>query len=292
MIRTVVLLGLISMSFLIVGCEITTYRCPDDDWAWDDSDDWDENDDGDESADLDCYHGDEDCPEFDQDGEGDDGDASPPVDIPEEVIWEPSPCPDGDCGCSEDKDCDEGLLCIDARCVDPLMVCVFDVECGTAAVCINNECHSTCDCEAQDCPIGQDCVDGICLDRELPGPDGCVIAEDCGEPDEFQCINATCHSTCSEPEICTGTGEICIAGVCRADTAPLRECTSDEDCDFDLACHRGLCRLPCVADINCQEPLGVCGEAGICLNVSELEPSCSRGSDCGEGEDCLDGQCE
>lgn len=226
----------------------------------------------------------EDVDDLDDDGE--EGDSVGACEDQPEPEPEPEPtCPDGSCGCSSDDECDSGLLCIDALCTDIDDVCVFDFECGPEAVCIDNDCHQLCDCE---CPVGQSCDSGVCFDST---GGGCVFDEDCGEPDAALCIDGTCHSACSSDEDCIGAAEACLSGACRVDTSPLRECASNDDCDEALTCQRGICRLPCVADINCLEPM-TCGEEGLCVYPSENDLECLRASDCsGEAEACRDGRC-
>jgi hypothetical protein len=198
---------------------------------------------------------------------------------------EPSPCPDGGCGCASDSECGEGLLCIASLCVQPDEVCFFDFECGEAAACLDNECHARCEGA---CPAGQACLAGLCLEPAA-GPDGCVYDEDCGCPG-LVCVNATCLAACESDAGC-GEREVCSAGACRPDPAPVRQCAADSDCGTDLRCLRGVCRLPCAADLNCGGAMSLCGADGLCLHPAESAPECTRASDCEEGLSCLGNAC-
>ena len=223
---------------------------------------------------------------------GPDGDCSmygPGMACDERNICVPDegPCPDGECGCIDDSECDSSQLCIASLCTDPDTVCFFNVECGDGA-CVDNECHARCDATTT-CPIGQGCELGYCQDLAV-GLDGCVYDEECGETG-FRCINATCHPTCETAETC-GEGETCASGVCRADGGPIHNCTDASECDTDMGCVRGVCRMPCVSPLNCDGATPVCGGDGFCISPSEVEPDCVRASDCADSAVCVDGLCQ
>ena len=204
-------------------------------------------------------------------------------------IPDEGPCPDGECGCTADTECDLGRLCINSRCTDPGFVCVFDFECASGALCMNNECHAT--CGEADCPVGQGCEAGICMTPPV-GFDNCVYDEDCGVVGAFACINASCHPTCQDREECA-EGEACSGGVCRADVRPIRSCTEGGgDCDGGMDCVRGICRMPCAAEINCadQGDMTVCHD-DFCRFEVELDYTCIRASECNEGAACVNGGC-
>jgi hypothetical protein len=204
---------------------------------------------------------------------------------------EEAPCPDGECGCESDDECGDGLICVASLCTSPDAVCFYDLECGDGGLCLDNECHASCADDAA-CPTGQTCSNGgLCLEPAV-GSDGCVFSEDCGTgTGGFECINATCHAVCASAEECA-EGETCQSGVCRASTAPVRECGEGlAECATDMICHQGLCRLPCVASINCRDELSVCGDEGFCVSPDEVAPECTRGTDCADGQVCLSNRC-
>jgi hypothetical protein len=207
-------------------------------------------------------------------------------------VPEEAPCPDGECGCIDDSECGDGTLCIDSRCTDLATICLFDFECGEGT-CVDNKCHSLCvggPFEVS-CPVGQGCSSGICMDLEL-GLDQCVFDEDCGAEGSFRCINATCHPTCGDVEEC-GYAEACTAGICRADVAPVHECTTDGgECSEDMECIRGKCRMPCAVALNCadQGEMTECID-NVCMSVAEVDALCVRAADCEDGASCHNGQC-
>lgn len=201
---------------------------------------------------------------------------------------EDEPCPTGDCGCTSDAECADGMMCLGSRCADPAAVCFFDFECGDGSTCLDNECHATCECDLE-CPTGQGCAGGLCMTPEV-GADGCVFNEDCGVAGVFECINATCHAACTASDDC-GPNETCRSNVCRAATAPTHECSDSDGCGQDMECVRGACRLPCAASINCGDDMTVCGDDGLCLHPEEVGPECTRADDCADGEACLGNIC-
>lgn len=202
-------------------------------------------------------------------------------------VPEDAPCPSGECGCVADSDCDDGMMCLNSRCTPPDTVCFFDFECGAEGTCVDNECHKRCECDAV-CPSGQTCQGNICLEP-AEGVHGCVFDEDCAESG-FRCINATCFATCEGSEEC-GPNEICRAGACRADTTPTHQCLESTDCSEGLSCHRGFCRLPCAADLNCSGDFPTCGPEGYCINNAEVSFECTRAADCAEGQSCQGNTC-
>lgn len=204
-------------------------------------------------------------------------------------VPEEAPCPDGECGCTDDSECTDGNLCISSRCTDVESICIFDFECGMGT-CIDNACHASCEAEAV-CPTGQGCNGEFCLDLPV-GADGCVFDEDCGEAG-FRCINASCHATCNDDSECS-SAETCSSGVCRADTAPVRSCSVDSgDCTDGKVCVRGFCRMPCAGDINCtsEGEMSVCDDGFCRFQVELVPPECLRGSDCYGDSICLNGSC-
>src|SRR5689334_16016973 len=92
--------------------------------------------------------------------------------------------------CSSDKDCKDGLKCVDKTCQ----------QCG----------------EDSDCPDKQKCDDGACVDAQ------CKVDADC--PDNKICNAGTCEA-CKSNDQC-GPGGRCEAGACQRAT----KCKTDEDC--------------------------------------------------------------
>jgi peptidoglycan-associated lipoprotein len=106
-------------------------------------------------------------------------------------------------GCKGDKDCKNGLVCSDNKCV----------ECKTNA----------------QCPAGKKC-----------SANACVVAPECTKDDECTggkvCQAGKCKACASDSEC--GTGGSCQAGACKRAT----KCTKDEDCADDEDCINGFCK--------------------------------------------------
>jgi len=197
------------------------------------------------------------------------------------------PCPDGHCGCSNDSECQNGMLCINNLCRYLDEVCIFDFQCGDNETCINNECHRYCTVD-EDCPTGEECKDGICL-KDEDGKGECIYNQDCGV--DMFCVNSTCHKGCEKDSDCA-QGEYCLSGICRADTRPKKECREDTDCSGDRICVDGFCRMPCAVNSNCstEGEFNVCGSEGYCIRADEENPECIRKEDC-DSKLCIDGHC-
>ncbi len=107
--------------------------------------------------------------------------------------------------CDSDKDCKDGLVCVNKLCV----ACAQDSDCGD----------------------GQRCDDGACVAK----PE-CAKDADC--PNGGVCQAGTCHA-CAKDSEC-GPGGKCNAGACTRPTA----CKTDDDCADDEDCVNGYCAKP------------------------------------------------
>lgn len=123
----------------------------------------------------------------------------------------------------------------------------------------------------EDCPEGQECVDGVCrpIVTETPTPTitgtpptatptstrtptpeiDCFFDLDC--PENHVCIDGICRVVvCETDEDCT-EGRICEDGLCQSiplTPTPLPTCISDEDCPEPDRCRAGVCVPPRVCD--------------------------------------------
>lgn len=203
-------------------------------------------------------------------------------------ILDPGPCPDGHCGCKEDRECRDGMLCINSLCRSIEEVCLFDFHCDSGETCINNECLKYCTRD-EDCPVGYQCEEnGVCMIDE-DGRGECVYNRDCGV-NRF-CVNSTCHDGCESDSNCKN-GEYCKSGICRADTRRSVRCDNDNPCSGDRVCVSGICRMPCRVDANCatEGEFSKCGNDGYCINPIEENPQCIRKEDC-SSRICQNGKC-
>ena len=100
-------------------------------------------------------------------------------------------------GCRLDIDCTTGDLCINYQCITPN--CIDHDECAEGELCISRQCTAfACDETTNLCPLGLFCDpdSNICVD--------CVVAEDCGDPAFFECIDNACVFSCTEDAYETG----------------------------------------------------------------------------------------
>lgn len=107
--------------------------------------------------------------------------------------------------CLSDDHCDLGLSCMeDGICADPSIE--PEVDSGDTGA------GSSCE-EAEDCPVGYDCVDGQCAPTQNQG------------------------LSCDEQSDCDVYGRVCVAGQCEP-------CSASVACPDALECSAGICIDP------------------------------------------------
>ena len=107
--------------------------------------------------------------------------------------------------CGSDKDCKDGLVCIDKKCQE----CAEDKQCPDGKKCQSGACVAAAECTRDtDCPDGKVCQAGQCR--------ACAKDGECGP------------------------GGKCQGGACQRPKA----CKADEDCADDEDCIDGLCQKP------------------------------------------------
>lgn len=140
--------------------------------------------------------------------------------------------------------CPEGLVCSEeGRCIEPGC---DDVECPPGQRCRGGECVDACD--GVTCPAGQDCRAGRCLDL---------------------CADLSCDPECS----------VCSAGECVPRcNLPGNSCDAGQLCNADGVCVPTECSgVTCEAGFACQAGRG-------CVDACE-------GATCPTGETCMTGEC-
>jgi hypothetical protein len=208
------------------------------------------------------------------------------------------PCPDGNCGCAGDYEC-EGVgpggadwLCEESICRDPATLCHYNYQCEAGAVCLNSLCRVDCSGGAL-CPTGQICDAGACIDD----PDGadpltaCTYSSDCAGEDPRFCVNGYCVVPCSTGGECAAF-EGCQSNLCLPQVERVADCTA-ATCSGDYQCVDSVCRMPCVVASNCaSEGVFANCSGGYCRTDSEVATGglCDRENPCTAG-DCLDGLC-
>ncbi|MCC6315080.1 MAG: hypothetical protein IT337_13840 [Thermomicrobiales bacterium] len=131
-----------------------------------------------------------------------------------------------------------------------------------------------------DCPKGQTCVGGVCVER-------CRQDKECRPEDGDACIGGRCAdgvcsqfvADCEPGYVCCGNGE-CCAQSCRLDL----DCTLADPCIVGR-CEEGICayakRDPCVrcgSDADCSSEGFCCG--GTCLRPCPQGTRLTKGCEC------------
>jgi MYXO-CTERM domain-containing protein len=169
---------------------------------------------------------------------------------------------DDDCnGEVDDGDlCEAGKICDRGRCVPKCGTgefrCAEDLVCTERGVCVEPACAK------KDCPVGQVCHDGNCIDSCM----GVVC------PYGEVCRNGGCVDPCTGIQCDEGFN--CVLGVCRS-----CECTS---CAGTQVCHQNVC-----VDAGCENQTCMAGShcsMGACVD------DCA-GTSCPPGQICSMGGC-
>lgn len=136
----------------------------------------------------------------------------------------------------------------------------------------------------QDCPLGQICAEGACVE-------GCLETGDCGL--DRDCVDGRCQppGTCTTDAICPiGTRCAAATGRCEvtAETSQLCErceanlCLTDADCGPGVICDR--------PDLDLYGECQDCGAGGDCFARSG-ETVCTTDAQCPAGTWCLGIEC-
>lgn len=183
-------------------------------------------------------------------------------------------------------------------CFDFLIQCEACHDCPPTVI-------TKCLCDdSNDCGPCQICVEGICIDRCLPGQVcsdaglcvGCTDDEQC--PGDQECINGQCAcppGTTPQGDRCiecvNGATDGCLIcidgtwvvkdcgnGACDPTTGECEECINSDQCRPDQICINNECECP----------PGFIEQNGQCI----VAPECVTAADCGPCEVCRNGNCE
>ncbi len=224
--------------------------------------------------------------------------------------------------CSATKKCTGGLVCEDGLCG----ACKRDNQCARNEIChpiqrrcVLRPCFGD-ECQVHDdCPLGEFCVQGLCLQPNVTTADGCQVIScadgaACNEGQKCNPVNLVCEEDlgcqadgdCAAGEKCNVAAGQCEAG-CTAATATAIcglkkvcfedrcvDCVHNSDCGGGLQCDvaTNLCQSlsSCSSDRDCEPPL-------VCNHVTKectVDPGpCLSAEDCGSDETCelATGQC-
>lgn len=198
--------------------------------------------------------------------------------------------------CTTDAEC-EGGVCVGGACQsqepEQDTPCMSDADCPADEYCqrpsgasFNADAPGVCvpDCTSnEDCPMGQECIDGRCFSNYDcdPGNNSC----DC--PAGEVC-NGQTRSCSAPPATCYFNQQCPCEWLCNADNEcfdpnNLGGCTDNSDCDGVAGCQNGDCECvegACRPSNTCDGP-GDCPEGSYCANgICQPAPPCNDQSDC------------
>lgn len=168
-------------------------------------------------------------------------------------------------------------------------------------------------CDGVVCQRGQDCVNGKCIDREDPIPEGCQANADClfnpaGElcdRQTGQCVACFTDAHCPDGRSCASgrcEGSVCTTDADCGEEAPYCNeagdaclaCRQDEHCADGFRCLAGACEPPppaCQVDDDCEDEAAPYCAAGACV-ACILDQHCGDGEACSSEGSCLPDACE
>ena len=195
--------------------------------------------------------------------------------------------------CTDDADCDDGMICTTNTCTDGECVfqaiagcCSDDAACDDGDECTDDSCEAnanacvnvlngTCCAEDTDCDDGDLCTTdacdaGLCANLST-GVEGCCNADvDCDDGD--LCTT----DKCSLENVC---GAIAIVGCCNV----------DDDCEDGNPCTTSTCNAANACDDVTLADETACGDALVCYEGACIDdPVCGDGVQ-GFNEACDDG---
>jgi hypothetical protein len=167
--------------------------------------------------------------------------------------------------CTVDADCGAGMVC-DSRhtCVPGPSSCTPTTGCAKGCYCAGGKCNETGLCKVDaDCKMfgpAYTCQAGTCVN--VPGTPGtaggCTYNVDCGA--NKTCLNGTCHAGCSSNTDCTNVNDICLQGVCQANTGRVAQCKINDDCGAGQECVNAMCKYHCYSNADCS----ACANGYVC----------------------------
>ncbi|MBN2694923.1 hypothetical protein JXR93_09695 [bacterium] len=201
--------------------------------------------------------------------------------------------------CEINSDCARGEVCVDGFCKEDICSCpeIYAPVCGENGITYGNACYASCDnvivlhegeCESprcdsnDDCEVGLQCIDGVCINYFCPSE--CQANSDCEEG--FFCQPINCLSADGN------SGTVCspIEDICYSD----RDCAFGEVCMFLDYAQYGHCISQCepvYCDLYCENGFKVDERGCQICECNEPQDVCYSDRDCPNGYFCefLDG---
>ncbi len=169
--------------------------------------------------------------------------------------------------------------------------CIVAEDCPQGQQCIEGACTIVGACVNDgDCQQGQQCVDGICV-----GAGACASHADC--PGGQRCKNGACTSiilACASNIDCASfdySPSACTSGACAWAIDSPFICSSDANCAAGQKCEAGICRPEdqrCLVDADCQGQICRSNSDYVCYIVP-----CNNDANCPNPatQDCVLGVC-
>lgn len=156
-------------------------------------------------------------------------------------------CRQGKCViCGTNDECPGNLVCSSGKCeLKPVPKCLKDANCVLGQICLGEDCQAGCR-ELKDCPFGEKCASGKCVNNPCEGP-----CNGCG--------GYYCDS---------GGKQICDRSSCQPTGAP---------CSLDSECYRGICELDAKVGM---KVCTFCTSSRICVEKYSAEHLCDASGVC------------
>jgi Cys-rich repeat protein len=171
--------------------------------------------------------------------------------------------------CLADDDCPNRNICEDNDCVPG---CRVDDDCGNGRLCVSNACVTGCTVMPNSCPPAQVCDPSL-------GPagqcrPGCNSAADCGDQNQFTCVQNQCVGNCQNDDECNRSS-ICEMGACVPGCRPPEKtCGDGFYCTSTASNQAGQCLRGCDTDDDCG------GVENICNVPTHTCVECLSNMDC------------
>lgn len=221
--------------------------------------------------------------------------------------------------CLSDNDCPSEMACTNiGKCIDP---CARRDVCGENALCKTILHQPRCSCPS--CHVGKpekkcipepNCEEMTTLSPRVPDTVLCQTHNDCHDnlvcSDNGICEDPCAKIYCEESKKCVVTRHnpvcVCKYGFVVNDNGELtcanekKECSSDDQCESNMACISGRCRNPCGPTSEKSSPCppdkscSVLNHKAVCICMEDCAPSisiCLRDNGCPEGLACRNFRC-